>query len=304
MIKLRRPAFLKSGDKVAVISPAGRIPPQKIDNAVNVLSEWGYEVVTGLFVRSAYNQFSGRDEERAADLQAMLDDPSVKAIFCARGGYGTARIIDRISLDGFIQFPKWVTGYSDITVLHSLLHIYGNSMSIHSTMPGNYPDDGKPDPSMQSLKDLLSGKVSNFNIAHHDLNHHGKGNGPVVGGNLSILYSLSATKYDIQTEGKILFLEDVGEYLYHLDRMMMNMKLTGKLKNLAGLMVGSMSEMKDNLIGFGSTGYEIIADAVSEYNYPVCFGFPAGHTGLNTAFILGKRAELSVSGAGGILKYV
>ena len=209
-------------------------------------------------------------------------------LFCARGGYGTVRIIDHIDFSIFKTKPKWIAGYSDVTALHSTLHNL-NISSLHSTMPINFANNTSN--SLESLKQALFGNKIAYNFQRHELNRAGETKGKVVGGNLSIIYSLLGSNSDINTDDKILFLEDLDEYLYHLDRMMMNLKRNGKLSKLAGLIVGGMNDMNDNTIPYGKSANEIIAESVSEYNYPVAFNFPAGHISNNNTIILGQTAN-------------
>ena len=229
--------------------------------------------------------------QRSADLQQMIDNPDIKAIICARGGYGTVRILDLIDFSDLKANPKWIAGYSDVTALHSTLHNL-NITSLHSTMPINFSDNTKN--SLESLKQTLFGNLISYNFPRHELNRIGHTKGKVVGGNLSVIYSLLGSNTDINTDGKILFLEDLDEYLYHIDRMMMNLKRNGKLSKLAGLIIGGMSDMNDNTIPFGKSAMEIIAESVSEYDYPVAFNFPAGHIDNNNTIILGQNANLTI----------
>ena len=224
----------------------------------------------------------------------MLDDVSVRAVISARGGYGTLRIIDKLDFRKFREKPKWIIGYSDITVLHSHIHQNFEIETLHATMPINFHKDEE---SVQTLKKSLFGEKISYPFPSHKLNREGKAEGSVVGGNLSLLYSLKGSKSGISTSGKILFIEDLDEYLYHIDRMMVSMKRAGKLSHLAGLIVGGMTDMKDNQTPFGKTAEEIISDAVKEFDYPVCFGFPAGHQPKNLALPFGRRANLNVGKA-------
>ncbi|MBP7497009.1 MAG: LD-carboxypeptidase [Bacteroidales bacterium] len=285
------PAYLKKGDKIAIISTARKIKAEDIKAAVEVIEGWGLKVVLGKNLFCDFNQFAGTDQQRADDLQFCLDDESIKAILTARGGYGTVRIIDRIDYSRFKQNPKWICGYSDTTVLHSHIHKLGFE-TLHCEMPFRFADVDKD--SLNSLKKCLFGEVLTYNLGFNILNRQGKAKGILVGGNLSILYSLAGSISDLNTEGKILFIEDLDEYLYHIDRMMQALKRSGKLSGLAGLIVGGMTEMKDNIVPFGKSAEEIIINTVKEYNYPVCFGFNAGHTFNNLALILGRQIELNV----------
>jgi muramoyltetrapeptide carboxypeptidase len=287
------PPFLKKGDTVAIVATARKVLSEEMDFALNLLSGWGLKVVKGKHLFSLNNQFAGTDEERLEDINNAINNPDVKAVFCARGGYGTVKIVDKIDYSGLINSPKWIVGYSDITVLHSHLLKNNNIASIHATMPINFAENTKE--SLAALKSALFGLPLSYDFPSSKYYKEGIGKGLVVGGNLSILYSLSGTVSDINTDGKILFLEDLDEYLYHIDRMMMNLKRSGKLSKLKGLVVGGMTEMKDNTVPFGKSAEEIIFDAVKDYNYPVCFGFPAGHIKDNRAIYIGMNAKLEVS---------
>lgn len=291
-----RPPSLKPGNKVGIIAPARKVSREEMAPAIKVIESWGYGVVEGKHLYGSHDQYSGTDEERASDFQAMLDDPGIRAIFCARGGYGSVRIIDMLDFSSFRDNPKWLVGYSDITVFHSHINKHFGIQTLHAAMPINFPADDKMNDSLLSLKMVLEGQNNTYSIPDYDLNRPGKANGQLCGGNLSMLYSLSATPADIDTTDKILFIEDLDEYLYHVDRMMMNLKRSGKLHNLAGVIVGGMNDMNDNEVPFGKTAYEIISEAVSEYKYPVIFGFPAGHIPENLALVMGGEYELSVSG--------
>jgi muramoyltetrapeptide carboxypeptidase len=289
-MKLIQPPYLKKGDKIAILATARKISKEEIEPAIAILKSWGLEAVLGKNLFKADHQFSGTDEQRAADLQVMLDDTSIKAIISARGGYGTIRIIDKINFSKFKKHPKWVIGYSDITMLHSHIHTIGIE-TIHATMPINFTKNKE---ATETLRRVLFGEKISYEIKAHPLNRKGKANAELVGGNLSLLYALTGSASDIDTKGKILFIEDLDEYLYHIDRMMLNLKRSGKLKHLKGLIVGGMTDMKDNAIPFGKTAEEIILDAVKEYKYPVCFDFPAGHVDRNLALVLGKKVDLRV----------
>ena len=286
-----RPSALQKGDQIGIISTARKISKEELKFAKNTLEYWGLKVVFGNNLFQEYNQFAGSDLQRSADLQQMIDNPDIKAIICARGGYGTVRILDLIDFSDLKANPKWIAGYSDVTALHSTLHNL-NITSLHSTMPINFSDNTKT--SLESLKQTLFGNLISYNFPRHKLNRIGHTKGKVVGGNLSIIYSLLGSNTDINTDGKILFLEDLDEYLYHVDRMMMNLKRNGKLSKLAGLIVGGMSNMNDNTIPFGKSAIEIIAESVSEYDYPVAFNFPAGHIDNNNTIILGQNANLTI----------
>lgn len=284
------PSFLKKGDTVAIIGTARKISQEEIQPAVTLLESYGLSVVLGQYLFETDNQYGGTDKQRTDDLQWALNDRNIKAVIMARGGYGTVRLIDHIDFKEFKHRPKWVVGYSDITVLHNAINNLGIA-SLHATMPINF---SKNEEAAKSLIDRLFGRLTTIDPEPSPLNKSGKAKAQIVGGNLSLIYSLSGTPYDLDTTDKILFLEDLDEYLYHIDRMMMQLKLSGKLKNLEGLIIGGMTDMKDNTVPFGKTAEEIILDAVKEYDYPVCFNFPAGHIDRNLALCFGIEGFLSV----------
>ncbi len=287
------PPILRKGDKIGIVAPARKVSQDEMRFAVDTFRQWGLEVVFGKNVFGAEHQYSGSDAQRAEDLQTMLDDDSVKAIISARGGYGTLRIVDMLNFKRFKNNPKWIIGYSDITVLHSHIHQNFGIETLHATMPINFHKDEE---SVETLRKVLFGDKLSYDISPQALNRSGEASGELVGGNLSLLYALQGSNSDIRTDGKILFIEDLDEYLYHIDRMMISFKRSGKLAKIAGLVVGGMTDMKDNQTPFGKTAEEIILDAVAEFNYPVCFGFPAGHTTKNLALPFGRRAKLKVAG--------
>jgi muramoyltetrapeptide carboxypeptidase len=264
-----------------------------MDDAVALLTSWGLEVILGETIAASYHQFSGDDELRARDMQRFVDDDSIKAIFAARGGYGTVRMIDKVDFSRLATHPKWLIGFSDITLLHT--HLFNNYglQTIHGQMPVNIPDASSA--SLISLKKALFGDDISYQFNSHSTNKSGEATGIVIGGNLSLLISALGSVSDLDYGGKILFIEDVGEYLYAVDRMMYTLKRAGKLKNLAGLMVGGFTDIKDNDIPFGQTISRIILDVVRDYNFPVCFDFPAGHIPDNRAIFLGRPYRLSVT---------
>jgi muramoyltetrapeptide carboxypeptidase len=287
---MQKPSFLQTGDTIGIVAPARKITKEELEPALEIIKGWGLKVKTGKNLFGACNQYSGTDEERLADMQEMINDGSVKAILSARGGYGTLRFADKLDFSSLLRNPKWIIGYSDITVLHTLVHAIGIE-TLHATMPVSF---GKDADSVESLRKALFGQRPEYTLASHKLNRAGKVSAPLVGGNLSLIYAMSGGKSDLDTNGKILFLEDLDEYLYHIDRMMMNLKRSGKLEGLAGMVIGGMTEMKDNTIPFGKTAEEIIHDAVKEYDYPLCFGLPAGHGNQNKALIMGRTCVLTV----------
>lgn len=294
---MKRCDYLKKGDKIAIAAPARRISKAELAPAIGLFESWGLEVVLPEHLFNSDNQFAGDDNTRAQVMQGLLDDPSIKAVICARGGYGTVRIIDRLNFARFQKKPKWIVGYSDITVLHSHIHQNFSIETLHGIMPINIPADalGKIYPATDSLRKALFGKSLSYSCAPHPLNRVGVARGQLVGGNLSILYSLCGSGSEIDTAGKILFIEDLDEYLYHIDRMLMNLKRNGMFEHLTGLVVGQLSGMHDNAVPFGKTAEEIVWDCVREYQFPVCFNFPAGHNGTeNQALILGRPARMEI----------
>ncbi|MCX6244352.1 MAG: LD-carboxypeptidase [Bacteroidetes bacterium] len=288
------PPYLTKDDKIGIIAPARCINFDEVHPSIRVFQKWGLEVVLGTNIFRKCNQFAGKDEFRLADLQQMLDDDSMRAIICARGGYGTVRIVDQIDWTAFRRNPKWIVGYSDATVLHSHIHRHLGIETLHAIMPINITGDDGANDALNTLKNALFGKIKSYSYEVTPLARPGEAEGILTGGNLSILYSLMGSDSEADTTGKILFIEDVDEYLYHIDRMMMNLKRAGKLDKLAGLIVGGMDRMNDNTIPYGRSVNEIISDAVVEYNYPVCFDFPSGHGENNLALILGRNVKLKV----------
>lgn len=289
-MNLIHPPFLKKGDKIAIVASARKISMQELQPAIDIFKSWGLEVVLSKNLLGSDNQYSGTDAERTQDLQDALDDNTIKAIISARGGYGTIRIVDKINFTKFRLQPKWVIGYSDITVLHSHIHNFGIE-TLHATMPINFLVNTE---AVETMRKTLFGEKLKYEIEKHPLNREGFAEAQLVGGNLSLLYALTGSNSSLHTKGKILFIEDLDEYLYHMDRMMVSLKRSGKLSDLAGLIVGGMTDMKDNQIPFGKTAEEIIMDAVKEYKYPVCFNFPAGHIDKNLAVVLGRTVRLIV----------
>ena len=294
MVKV--PPYLQPGDTIGIVCPAGYLSEEKAQTCINTLQQWGYKVKAGKTLGGgSVNYFSGMDQERLADLQAMLDDDEVKAILCGRGGYGTGRIIEDLRFKRFKKKPKWLIGFSDITVLHSHIHANYKISTLHSPMAGAFNDEGFNSEYVLSLKDALEGKPANYSCAPHDYNKPGKAKGQLVGGNLALLAHLTGTSSDINTKRKILFLEDVGEYLYNIDRMLYQLKRSGKFDKLAGLIIGGFTENNDTERPFGKEVYDIIYDVVKEYNYPICFDFPVSHKKENYALKVGVRHELEIT---------
>jgi muramoyltetrapeptide carboxypeptidase len=286
------PAYLKPGDKIGLVAPSRKIDIGEPDKAIAVIESFKFRTIPGLNLNKTQNQFAGSDQERAADIQKFLDDPEIKAIICARGGYGAIRTLDHLNFTAFAKNPKWIVGYSDITVFHSYINAKLNVETLHALMPFNFVKDDADSESMQKTFEILSGNIPEYRFESNVLNRNGIASGELTGGNLSVLYSLRGTPADIDLKNKILFIEDLDEYLYHIDRMMMNFKYGNKLSGLKGVIVGDMSDMKDNAVPFGKTAYEIITDVLSGLNIPVCFGFPAGHGNKNLPLILGREVRL------------
>jgi muramoyltetrapeptide carboxypeptidase len=294
MIKV--PPYLKKGNTIGITCPAGFMAAEKAQTCIHVLQQWGYEVMVGKTLGSSSNNyFSGSDDERKDELQAMLDDKHIHAILCGRGGYGVGRIIDQLDFKKFKKDPKWIIGFSDITVLHA--HIYSNLKiaSLHAPMAAAFNDDGYKNEFIGSLQKAITGKKTNYKTAGHVFNKPGTAKGELIGGNLSLLAHLTGTPSDIKTKNKILFIEDIGEYIYNIDRMLYQLKRSGKLDKLAGLVIGGFTDMKDTERPFGKTVYEVIRGIVAEYDYPVCFDFPVSHGKANYALKIGVKYKLTVN---------
>ena len=295
------PAHLKKGDIIGITCPAGFMTPQEIEPAINKLTEWGFEIIIGNTVGKRDFTFGGTDEERFNDFQQMLNDKKIKAILCARGGYGMVRIIDKIDFKQFELHPKWIIGFSDITVMHSHLNRNYGIASIHSKMCNSFPDDWSlAEPvqkeTIESIRKCLIGEKMLYPIIANANNKTGNVTGELTGGNLKTIESLAGSKSDIVTKNKILFVEDTSEYLYSVDRMFWNLKRSGKLSNLAGLIIGGFKIKKDDEgEAFGKTLEEVVLEKLTEYNYPVCFDFPVGHQKNNFALKCGVRHKLFLS---------
>lgn len=286
------PPFLKKDNNVAIVSTARKISKEELKPAIQLLESWGLKAVLGKTIGAEENQFAGSDDLRATDFQQMLDDPKIKAIWCARGGYGTVRIIDKLDFSAFKKSPKWIVGYSDVTVLHSHIHNF-RIETLHAQMCLEI--ENKTEEARESIRKVLFGEAYSIEMKRTDsVAPLGILKDELIGGNLSVLYSLCGSTSEMKTDGKILFIEDLDEMLYHVDRMMMNLKRSGYLKNLKALIIGGMTEMKDNKVYFGKTAEEIIVDLVKEYEYPVILNFPAGHIADNRALILGREVEINV----------
>lgn len=290
------PTYLKPGDTIGIVCPAGYMPFEKAQTCIDTLKAWGFNVKTGSTLGgSSDNYFSGTDEERLNDFQQMLDDDEVQAVLCGRGGYGLGRIVERIDFKKFLKHPKWIIGYSDVTVL--LSHIWSNYKiaGLHSPMAAAFNEGGAETPYVRSLYQLLTGEEAHYACNTHPYNKTGSAEGRLVGGNLSLLVHLTGTSSEMKTKGKILFLEDVGEYLYNIDRMFWHLKRNGKLEKLAGLIIGGFTDCKDTDRPYGKPAYDIIYELVKEYDYPICFGFPVSHSTENYALKTGVEHRLIVA---------
>ena len=289
---LLRPPYLKTGDTIVILCPARKVTIEDMAPAVQIFESWGLKVRLGRTIGLSDHQYGGTDAERLEDFQRAVDDPDVRAIIAARGGYGTVRIADDIDWTGMLAYPKWIVGFSDITYLHVHLNQTLGVQTLHSTVPAFF-NKNTPE-AIDSIRQHLMGEEVIYDVPPHPLNRPGEAKGVLIGGNLSILYSITGTKSGFNTAGKILFIEDVDERLYHIDRMMINLKRSGKLHDLAGLIVGGLTDISDNAVPFGKTAEEIIMQHVGGFGYPVCFNFPAGHISDNRAIVLGKVTKLNV----------
>ena len=303
---LIRPEYLKAGDTIAIAAPSGVLNDHEnyINKAKKLLESWELNVIIGKNVFNNYGHFSGTDKERTKDFQRALDDKTISAIWCARGGYGAMRIIDDLDYTEYLKTPKWIIGYSDITAIHNDLHILG-SESIHSIMCKSIEDkDINNDRSIQALKDVLFGNKLSYNFNNKPENKLGKTSGQIVGGNLTLLHGLIGSKSSINTDGKILFIEDLGEYHYHIDRMLISLKRAGYFDNCNGLVVGDFSDLRKNTTPFGKDIKEIILDAVKEFDFPVLFDFPAGHEELNMPIILGRDIIMDINNSQSTIEFL
>jgi muramoyltetrapeptide carboxypeptidase len=298
-----QPEYLKHGDEVAIISPSFCIEENKVAEAVVFLEKWGLKVRVGKNALKQNGPFAGSDEDRLSDLQEMTNDPLIKAVFCSRGGYGVSKIISKADFTILKTNPKWYIGFSDITVLHLWLSEVCSIMSVHGDMPLNYHNPEKTRTTFRSLQQVLFGEFQPIEwkgTFFKAVNVSGE----MTGGNLSLLYSLTGTSAEPATKGKILFIEEVGEYYYHIDRMMTSLKLAGKLEGLSALVIGGMNKIEEAKIPWGKSVEETIFGIVSEYEYPLFFNFPAGHVSDNRAFYIGKQAKIDVKGKKATLTFV
>lgn len=293
---MKFPTYLKPGDTIAIVCPAGYLPAAKAKACINTLKKWGFKVTKGKTLGGkSKNYFSGSFEERLADLQNQIDDPSINAILCGRGGYGTTHLLDHIDWKKFKKNPKWIIGFSDITILHTYLLTEIGVASIHGPMANAFNEDNGINRYTLSLKDSLEGKPVHYTAKPHAQNTYGKATAPMVGGNLSLLAHAVGTNADVDPRGKILFIEDVGEQLYNVERMLLQLKRAGKLSKLKGLVVGGFTSNKDTDRPFGKNIEQVIYDVVREFKFPICFGFPISHEKENVAIIVGGTYRLDVS---------
>ena len=284
--------YLKSGSKVAIAAPARKVTQEEMKFAITWLKEKGFVPVYDNRLFAEHYIFAGDDDFRASVLQGYLDDENIDAIWLARGGYGSIRIVDKLDFKKFLEHPKWIIGFSDTTVFHGKLNRLG-CPSLHASMP--YCFDNKTVEAKQSLVDALMGKPLKYEFSAHPLNRKGKVEGEIVGGNLSVLYGMIGSDSFPETDGKILFIEEVDEYIYHVDRMMRALKRAGKLANLKALIVGGLIQIHDNPDPFGQSVEEVISEVVKDYDYPLCFGFPVGHFSDNRAIVFGSKSKLLVA---------
>ena len=293
---MKFPNYLKPGDTIAIVCPAGFLPAAKAKACINTLKKWGFKVTKGKTLGGkSKNYFSGSFEERLADLQNQIDDPSINAILCGRGGYGTTHLLDHIDWKKFKKNPKWIIGFSDITILHTYLLTEIGVAGIHGPMANAFNEDNGINRYTLSLKDSLEGKPVHYTAKPNANNTYGKATAPMVGGNLSLLAHAVGTNADVDTRGKILFIEDVGEQLYNVERMLLQLKKAGKLSKLKGLVVGGFTSNKDTDRPFGKNIEQVIYDVVQEFTFPICFGFPISHEKENVAIIVGGMYRLDVS---------
>ncbi len=293
---LQQPPYLKTGDTVAIVAPSGILKnkTQEIDKAKNLLTSWGLHVVVGKHIFNQANHFAGTDDERCDDFQKALDNPTIKAIWCARGGYGTVRILDKLNFSKFKENPKWIIGYSDITALHN--HIHNHEVeSLHAMMCTSLKDDFDTiDETIKTCKDALFGNPLNYTLKGSKYNKEGRASGQLVGGNLTMLQTMLGSESSIDVSGKILFIEEIGEYKYHIDRMLQSLKRAGYFNNCKGVIIGDMTKLRKNTTLWGTSIEKLILDALSDYHFPVAFNMPAGHEKDNRALILGRTIALKV----------
>ncbi len=292
------PPFLKPGATIGITCPSGYVSAERVQYATIVLEKWGFKTRLGKTVGNEFHYFSGDDATRLADLQEMLDDPSLDAILMGRGGYGLSRIIDQIDFTQFVQYPKWICGFSDITVLHSHIQAQFGIPTMHSVMCGAFKPETEEKDYILSLRKALLGEALSYHFPSSEYNRVGQATATIVGGNLAMLAHLTGSNAQIDTDDKILFIEDIGEHLYHIDRMLLNLKRSGQLSKLKGLLVGSFTDIEDTDRPFGQTLEQIISDKVKEYNFPLAFNFACGHDEVNHTLVLGMPYILVVEPKG------
>ena len=289
------PPYLKKGDTIGIVCPSGFMPAENAHTCIKTLESCGFKVRVGSTLGSQSNYFSGSDKQRTQDLQKMLNDGGIKAILCGRGGYGLYRIIDKLDFQKFKRSPKWIIGFSDITVLQAHIFQHYQIATLHAPMAAAFNDDGYKNQYIASLKNAMSGAVANYGCAAHALNKIGSGEGELIGGNLSLIAHLVGTHSSYKTRHKILFLEDVGEYLYNIDRLFIQLKRAGMLNNLAALVIGGFTDNKDTERPIGKTAYELIREQLLNYSYPICFNFPVSHAVENYALKIGGAYQLNIT---------
>lgn len=298
------PPYLKKGDTIGIVCPSGHMPAANAETCIKTLESWGYRVKIGSTLGSQFNYFSGSDKQRMQDLQQMMNDSTVKAILCGRGGYGMSRIIDSLDFQKFKKSPKWIIGFSDITVLQAHIFQHYQIATLHAPMAAAFNGDGCKNEYIASFKDALSGTTSSYECATHSLNKKGSATGDLIGGNLSMIAHLIGSHSSYKTRHKILFLEDVGEYLYNIDRMMIQLERAELFKHLKGLIIGGFSDMKDTTVPFGTDVYNLINHHVKDFKFPICYGFPVSHETENVALKIGVNHELKVTKEGVSLKEI
>ncbi|WP_241697168.1 S66 peptidase family protein [Winogradskyella eckloniae] len=303
--KLIQPPYLKAGDTVAIVAPSGILKnrEREVQQALDLLKSWGLHAIVGKHVFSKSNHFAGTDDERCEDLQNAMDDPKISAIWCARGGYGTVRILDKLNYTAFKKKPKWIIGYSDITALHNQIHNEG-FQSLHALMCVSLTKDlNDVKTAVSTFKSAIFGQPEDYTLEASQYNREGETSGELIGGNLTMLHTMLGSDTSLDTSGKILFIEEIGEYKYHIDRMLQSMKRAGYFDNLNGLVVGDMSRMRKNTTLWGTSVEQLILDALADYDFPITFNMPAGHEKDNRALVLGKVVDLKVDKSGSKLAY-
>ncbi|WP_418602253.1 S66 peptidase family protein [Hwangdonia sp.] len=294
--KLIQPPYLKAGDTVAIVAPSGILKNKlkEMEATRTLLKSWGLHTVVGKHVFNQANHFAGTDSERCEDYQNALDDPTISAIMCARGGYGTVRILDKLDYTKFKNHPKWLIGYSDITALHNQLHNEGFE-SLHAMMCTSMIDDLEAiKETISTFKDAIFGKPLSYTLEGSEYNKSGSSSGQLVGGNLTLLHTMLGSETSIDVSGKILFIEEVGEHKYHIDRMLQSLKRAGYFDNCKGVIVGDINKIRKNTTPWGSSIEQLILDALADYDFPIAFNMPAGHEDDNRALILGRTIKLTV----------